>query len=211
MEALLPKPKIYNSDDTAWNDMNEDEMQFWPRIMFGDCGDKTGITVIWFHPLRLLDQSKSTTRSILAHWSSYVGGHENGQAQEILRLARGLGGPSGLCVGLEKFIVQKIEKSESFLSSPRITAKVDFGLWSGIKDWDGVVRRRSPVWQLPSEIKKGAEGDARLKVLRLYKPGPDHINDATKHCLLHLGRLRVGGLANFKMLYGWEKEWEDTP
>jgi hypothetical protein len=62
---------------------------------------------------------------------------------------------------------------------------------------------------MPSDIKKGAEGDARLKVLRLYKPGPDHINDAMKHCLLHMSRLRVGGLGNFQKLYGWEKGWEE--
>lgn len=209
MKALAPKPVIYNpSDDHPWDMNMEDEMTFWPRIMFGDMGTQSGVTVIWFHPLRILDQTKSTTKAILATWSSYLGGHENGQAQEFLRLARGLGGPEGLHIGLEKFIVQKIGKEETFLSSPRIAAKIDFGLYSGIRDHDDVVRRRTVTWQMPSEIKMGAEGDTRLKVLNLYRKGPDHINDATKHALLHLGRLRVGGLGTFRNLYGWNPDWE---
>jgi hypothetical protein len=209
MQALLPKPVLYNpSDDHRWDLNMEDEMTFWPRIMFGDMGTTSGITVIWFDPIKLLDQSIRTTRSILATWSSYVGGNENGQAQEVLRLARGLGGPEGLHVGLERFIVQKIGKEDTFLSSPRIAAKIDFGLFSGIRDWDDVVRRRTVSWQNPSDIKIGPEGDRQLQALNLYKKGPDHINDATKHCLLHLSRLRVGGLSAFKNLYGWNPDWE---
>ena len=211
MLALMPRPTVYNKDDGAW-DLNDQEweMQFWPRIIFADCGTATGVAVVWFHPTRLMDLQKASTRAILATWTSYAGGEENGQAQEILRLCRGLGGPAGLCVGLEKFTVQKIGKEETFLSSPRIASKIEFGLWSGIRDHDDVVRRRAAIWQNPSDIKKGAEGDSRLKVLGLYKPGPDHINDAMKHALLHLGRVRNGGLGTFERLYGWDEGWKDA-
>jgi hypothetical protein len=208
--ALTPLAQIYNPEDSTWNSDSEDEMQFWPRIIFGDMGTQSGVTVIWFHPIRLLDHKVPSTRSILAWWSSYLDGTENDQAREFLRLCRGLGGPEGLRIGLEKFTVERIGKEETFLSSPRIASKVDFGLWSGIRDHDGVVRRRSPSWQMPSEIKKGPAGDERLKVLGLYRPGPDHINDATKHCLVHLGKMRNAGFGTFERMYGWEKLWNES-
>jgi hypothetical protein len=211
MLALLPKPKVYNPEDGVW-DVNDPEweMTFWPRIMFGDMGTQSGVTVIWFHPMRLTDTSQPSTRSILAHWSSYIDGPENDQAREFCRLARGLGGEFGLRIGLEKFVVERIGKEETFLSSPRIASKVDFALWSGIRDHDDVVRRRAVSWQMPSEIEKGGRGDERLKLHRLHTPGPDHINDAMKHCLVHLGKMRTAGFGTFEKMYGWNPDWKDA-
>jgi hypothetical protein len=206
----MPTPIVYNKEDGAWNSDNTDEMQFWPRIIWGDCGMQSGVTVIWFHPIRLLDPTQASTRSILAYWSSYLDGPENEQAREFLRLCRGLGGPNGLRVGLESFTVERIAKEQTFLSSPRVASKIDFGLWSGIKDHDGIVRRRSPSWQAPGEIMKGGKGDERLKLLGLHRPGPDHINDATKHCLTHLGKMRNAGFGTFEKMYGWEPDWKDA-
>jgi hypothetical protein len=212
MFALLPKPTVYNAQDMVWDSGKtqedlEDEMRFWPRIMFGDMGTQSGVTVIWFHPLRLTDPKQPSSRSILAHWSSYLSGPENDQAREFCRLARGLGGEFGLRIGMEKFVVERIAKEETFLSSPRISSKVDFALWSGIRDHDDVVRRRSVSWQMPGEIEKGSKGDDRLKLLGLYTKGPDHINDATKHAIVHLGKMRNAGFGAFEKMYGWNPEW----
>lgn len=211
MLALLPRPTVYNPEDGSWDNSDPEwEMLFWPRIIWADCGTQSGVTVLWFHPMRLTDPRQPSSRSVLAHWSSYVSGPENDQAREILRLARGLGGPHGLRIGLESFTVERIAKEETFLSSPRIASKIEFALWSGIRDQDDVVRRRSPSWQRPSEIDKGGRGDERLKLLRLHTPGPDHINDSMKHCLVHLGKMRTAGFGTFEKLYGWDPAWKEA-
>jgi hypothetical protein len=211
MLALMPIAKVYNTDDGVWDESDPEwEMTFWPRIVFGDCGTQSGVSVVWFHPMRLLDTSQPSTRAILATWSTYASGPENDQAREILRLCRGLGGEFGLCVGLESFTVQRIAKEATFLSSPRIASRIEFGLWSGIKDPDGVIRKRMPVYQSPTDIKKGPEGDRRLQQLGLYTPGPDHINDSMKHALLHMGKMRNGGLGTFERLYGFNPDWKDA-
>lgn len=208
MLALKPRPFVYSPEDGIWDAKDPEwEMQFWPRIMFGDMGTQSGVSIVWFHPQRLMDIRQPSTRSILAHWSSYLSGPENDQAREFCRLARFLGGPQGLRIGLEKFTVERIAKEETFLSSPRIASKIDFALWSGIRDHDDVVRRRSPSWQNPSEIMKGSKGDDRLKALQLHTPGPDHINDSMKHCIVHLGKMRNAGFGTFEKMYGWDEAW----
>jgi hypothetical protein len=83
-------------------------------------------------------------------------------------------------------------------------------MWSGIRDQDGIVRRRDILWQSPSEIEPGAPGASRLKLLNLYTRGPDHINDSMQHCLLHLKRMRVSGLGMFEKLYGWDDAWKEA-
>jgi hypothetical protein len=215
MLALIPRPTIYNPEDGAWDSGKtledlEDEMRFWPRIMFGDMGTQSGVSIVWFHPLRLTDVKMPTSRSILAHWSSYLDGPENDQAREFCRLARGMGGQYGLRIGLEKFIVNRISKEETFLSSPRIAAKIEFALWSGVRDYDDEVRRRNVTWQMPSEIEKGQVGDQRLKMLNLYRPGPDHINDSMKHCLQHLKSMRHAGFGMFEKMYGFDPAWRNV-
>lgn len=208
MLATLPVPTLLSPGETRWDHADPEwEMQFWPRVMWGDMGTFSGVSVIWFDPKVLFDPRQPSERSAIAWWSSYLSGNENGQAREMLRLARGLGGPEGLAVGLEKFVVKSVHSEETFLSSPRIAAKVDFGLWSGIRDHDDTVRRRTALWQYPSEIDYSQNGDNRLKMLEMYVGGADHRNDATKHALLHLKKMSGGGLHNFQTIYGWLPEW----
>lgn len=212
MKPIAPIPTVYNTEDGAWED-NEDEHTFWPRVMWVDAGVVTGIAVIWFHPMRLLDIAAPTARSILAWHVNFVTGDENQQAYEILRMVRGLGGPEGLAVGAEWFRVRSVNGTDDFLSSPRIVSKLEYGLWRGTRDWDGELRRRTLLRQEPSEIDKSERGDERLRLLRLYVPGADHRRDALKHGLLHLGKLRnlgMGARTAIERLYGWNGDWEDV-
>jgi hypothetical protein len=61
---------------------------------------------------------------------------------------------------------------------------------------------------MPSEIDKSSKGDDRLKALQLYTPGPDHIRDSMKHCLVHLGKMRTAGFGTFEKMYGWDDAWK---
>lgn len=209
---IVPIPMVYNPDEGIWHENGEDEVTFWPRTVWLDCGAVTGVGIIWFHPQRLLDLRQPTVRSILAWHVNFVTGNENQQADQILRMLRGLGGPDGLAVGAEKFRVRSVNGNDEFLSSPRIYSKVEFGLWRGIRDWDGEMRRRVLLYQEPTDIDKGPRGDERLRGMRLYTKGADHRRDAIKHAYLHLSRLRNLGLSArdaVEKLYGWPQEWDE--
>ncbi len=235
MKAISVEPIRYNKQDERWEG-KDDEHLFWPRVMWADCGATTGVCVIWFDPVALLNPRRATINSVLAWWVGHTVGPENEQAQALSRLARGLGGgqwetvetieerdgqaprrvtveragekPLGLAVGAESFAVRTVNGTEEFLASPRISAKLDYKLWEGVVDWDGVQRRRALLWQSPSEIDKTPRGDERLRNLGLWSPGADHRRDATKHCLTHLGKLRTVGLPALERIYGWDDDWE---
>jgi hypothetical protein len=201
---------VYNSDDGSWDENGLDEITFWPRITWLDCGTTTGLATIWFHPLRLLDLSLPTVRSILAWHVNHTAGPENDQALEILRYLRGIVGTEGCAVGLERFTVHSVKKQQEFLSSPRIAAKVDFGMFMGLRNEGGQLRRLAALWQDPSEIDMTARGDERLRGMGLWVPGADHRRDALKHCLLHLGKIRSAGMGAFEKVYGWAPDWEEV-
>jgi hypothetical protein len=209
MRAVVPVPRIYNNEDDAWQGY-EDEITFWPRITWLDCGTTTGLATIWFHPVRLLDPTRATARSILAWHVNHTAGSENEQAREILRYIRGIVGTEGCAVGAESFTVQSVKKQAEFLSSPRIASKVDFGLFMGLYNEHKQLRRLAMLSQAPSDIDKTGRGDERLKGLGLWVPGADHRRDALQHCLLHLGRIRSAGLGAFEKIYGWTAEWEEA-
>lgn len=201
-------PRIYNPADDAWQD-NEDEITFWPRVTWLDCGTTTGLATIWFHPVRLLDPTKPTVRSILAWYVNHTTGPENDQAREILRYVRGIVGVDGCAVGAEDFVVGSVKKQREFLSSPRIAARVDFGLFMGLRNEYGDMRRLAMLMQSPNDIgKNDPRSDRRLQDLGLWVPGADHRRDALKHCLLHLGRIRSAGMGAFERVYGWNSDWE---
>lgn len=195
-----------NDADKRWDSADPEEYGNWPRTLWVDAGKVTGISVIWVDPVRFLDRKQPTIRSVIAWWECYLHGPENDQADQIRGLISELGGPTGLTVGLESFTVRQINMSQDFLSSPRITSKVDWACWRGIRDWDGEVRRRAVWWQSPSEALT-AVPDARLRALGLYTPGPDHIRDATRHAVLHLRKLRSAGGDSFRAAFGWDPTW----
>jgi hypothetical protein len=209
---IRPIPTVLNNEDGRWDPGDPEwEMRFWPRIMFLDAGTVSGLSVLWFDPVRLQNPKIPSARAILAWWSSYVAGAENDQADAILGLAQYLVGTEGFCFGAEKFIVQKVQKGDEFLSSPRIASKVDYGMHRGlpVRDAEGVLHRRriATVWQNPADIDKSARGENMLKVMQMWLPGPDHRNDATKHAILLMRRMRDAPLGQFEKLFGNHPDW----
>jgi hypothetical protein len=195
--------------ESRWRD-NEDEFQFWPRSLWIDPGESTGLTVFWTDPAVLLDMQQPTLRSVMAWWTCQLQGSENSQTHQISLLVRKLGGPTGLAVGIEDFILQTRNSDRAVLSPVRITAKLEFAMWRGLFDYDGKVRRREMLAKQSASDAKKSFTDDRLKRANLYTPGPDHIRDSTRHALLWQARCRVEEQNRpgfFRKWYRDEKEW----
>lgn len=201
------EPVVMDSAE-VWDHDCEDEYLWWPRVLWIDPGDITGVSCVWFDPAALFAGLK-TPRCILAWSSRQISGAEDLQIDQIMKIVAELGGPTGLAVGCESFVMQQFNMSDSFLAPVRLRAKLEFGLHRGTKDeTDGVVRRRKVATQSASDAKNTIT-DQRLKIMQMYTPGPDHIRDATRHCLLWLRRLRSDGRGPvfFRSWHGWEEDW----
>jgi hypothetical protein len=203
----LPLPVIRDNAEGIWDADCEDEHLWWPRIYWVDPGDVSGVACIWFDPVRLFAGYR-TARCILAWAESYVSGPEDVQVAHMMGHVASLGGPTGLAVGVESFVPQQLNMSSSFLSPVRIRSKIEFGLHQGVKEYDGEVRHRLINTQSASEALSTIT-DNRLKLMGLYTPGPDHIRDATRHCILWLRKLRQDGrgMVFFRRAHGWEEGW----
>lgn len=197
-------PVVRDIENSPWDEECEDEHLWWPRILWVDPGDVSGLAVVWFDPAALF-AGKPTPRVVLAWYATYVNGDENDQAAKILGAVSEIGGV-GLAVGIESFVVQQLNMDKSYLSPVRIRAKVEFGLDRGVKEQDGKTRRRRAFAQSSVDALT-AITDARLKLWDMYTPGPDHIRDATRHCLLWLRRIQSKGIVEFRKAHGWEEGW----
>lgn len=182
------------------------EHRWWPRTLWLDPGGTTGLAVVWFHPKRFMDpENYSLTRCIVAWDALNLVGPEQDQELRILEFIRDVGGEQGLSVGAESFVVRQLNMSNEFLSPVRVKAVISFQLYRGLKEWDGVVRRRRLYEQTPADAKSTVT-DQRLRLWNMYKKGPPHARDATRHALLHLRRVR--GRNQFKEVFGWDSEWD---
>jgi len=199
-------PVIRDNAD-QWDMDAEDEHLWWPRILWVDPGDVSGLACVWFNPAKLF-AGQRIGRCVLAFAESYVAGSEEDQTAQILTRVAELGGPSGLAVGVESFVNMRPDMSHSYLAPVRIRSKIEFGLYQGVKEWDGETRRRAIATQSASEA-LSVITDNRLKQLGLYTPGPDHIRDAMRHCVLWLRKLRANGrgMVYFRHVHGWEEGW----
>lgn len=200
---MIVRPTVRDSSD-RWDSGSEDEMQFWPRVLWMDPGVLSGVAAVWFDPHALFIKQQPLPRCILAWWESYVGGPENDQIDKFLDLARQMGdGPStpGLVLGVESFVMQQFNQSKEFLAPVRLRAKLEYAvpLWSP---------GRVVVSQSPSDALTTITDD-RLKLWNMYTPGPDHIRDATRHCLLWIRKIRVAGLSGFRKWHGWDRAWAE--
>ena len=184
----------------------EDEHQWWPRTLWIDPGGTSGYCVIWFHPLRFLDGRVPLIRCIVAWEAGFLRGEEDAQVGQVVEMVRELGGSCGLTVGSESFVVRQLNMSEAFLSPVRIRAALKNRLWSGVREWDGQVRRRPLFTQSPADAKRTVT-DERLHIWDLWTPGPDHARDATRHAILHLRKVRSTGGDSFRRAFGWEEGW----
>lgn len=205
----VPQYKIIDTEG-RWNESNEDEYTWWPRVHWIDPGVTSGVCTIWFDPVALF-AGQPTPRCLLAITEMYLYGPEegvNGQANQFLRLHKALNQYPGLATGCESFTPLQFNQSWEFLAPVRLGAMIRFGLSRA---------QRSP-WEEESEIgvslhmqspsdALNAFTNARLKAMNLYTPGPDHINDAKRHALLWIRKIASAGREKFEEHHGVEKGW----
>lgn len=206
-------PKIVVRDqDARWNKDNQDEFLWWPRVLWIDPGTVSGVAVVWFDPVAVFHEEVPMARQVLAYSELFLSGPENGpngQVNRYLRLRRTLSQDMGLVSGTESFIPMKDNRSHEFLSPVRIRAGLEARM-SMIEQHEGQVRSGEvgvPLYhQSPSDAITTYNND-RLRKLGMYTPGPDHINDAKRHCLLYLRKLRDAGFNEFLVRHGNETGW----
>ena len=201
---------VVRDQESRWDPDCADEFQFWPRTLWIDPGESTGVTVVWFDPELLLRNDQPVLRSIMAWWKIQLNGNENEQASRVAQIAARIGGPNGLAIGVESFSLRTNVTAQEVLAPVRVTSKIEYVLWRGIKDHDGVIRKRDQIAkQSPSDAKSSMD-DERLKRAGMYTPGPDHIRDSTRHSILWLNRLRNEQQRRagfFRRWYGDEEDW----
>jgi len=202
-------PKIHILDTEARWKPNIDEMLWWPRVQWIDPGTVSGVAVLWFDP-KAVFSDQPTARQILGYSEMYLSGPEsglNGQVNRFLRLRRTLAQETGLATGCESFVPRQLNMDWEFLAPVRIRAALDYALSKTTPFGQELVGQGVTLHvQTPSDAIRSFTND-RLKMLRMYTPGPDHLNDAKRHCLLWLRKIRRWGREKFEELHGNEKDW----
>ncbi len=207
----MPEIVVLDEDD-RWDKSKEDEHLWWPRVLWIDPGTVSGVAMVWFDPVAVFHDDVPMARQVLAYSELFLNGPENGpngQVNRYIRLRRTLAQSVGLVSGCESFVPMKDNRDKDFLSPVRIRA--------------GIEARLSMMDQVPEQTRPGEVGvplyvqspsDAittytndRLKRLRMYTPGPDHVNDAKRHCLLYLRKLKAAGYEEFIKRHGDEPGW----
>jgi hypothetical protein len=209
-------PKIHIIDtEGRWKPGSEDEHLWWPRVLWIDPGVVSGVAVIWFDPKALLEEGKTLPKVLLAYSEMYLGGPENGvngQVNRFMRMHRDLNRETGLATGCESFTILQYNQEKDFLSPVRIRAGIEARLSvTRPPHADPLPSNGIPLFiQSPSDA-KSTFTDERLRNLRMYTPGPDHVNDAKRHGLLHIrrikGEVQKNGLAAFEDAHGHEEGW----
>ena len=205
----LPEIRVLDQEG-RWDRNSEDEHLFWPRVTWLDPGTVSGVATVWFDPKAAFD-GKITAKVVLAYSEMFLYGPEyglNGQANRFLRLRKSLDTEIGMATGIESFVIRQFNQSEEFLSPVRISAAVEFAL-SRVRpghNHEAAIGSIPVFKQSPSDAKNTFTND-RLKALRMFTPGPDHINDAKRHCLLWIRKLPAAGMDFFISVHGYEEGW----
>lgn len=204
-------PEIVILDQEGrWDRKTEDEWLWWPRTLWVDAGTVTGIATVWFDPKAVLE-GQIMAKCILAYSEMYVSGPEdgpNGQVNRILRVRRSLDQHTGLATGCETFKVLRADPTEEYVSSLRIRSKMEFAMSMTKPVGSEHIGRGIPLLgQAPADA-LNAFTPARLAALNMYTTASaQHTNDAKSHALLHIRRVKAGGLDLFKKLHGYEEGW----
>ena len=206
----MPRIRIIDAEG-RWDAKNEDEYLWWPRIQYIDPGGVSGVAIVWFDPKALLLDGKKTAKVVLAYSELFLHGPEygvNGQINQFLRLRSKLDEETGLATGCESFVPLKLNQDKDFLAPVRIRAGIDMELSKTRPHGSDKIGNGVPLFvQSPSDA-KAAFPNARLDALGMHTPGPDHVDDAKRHCLLHIRRLKARpGLDLFKSVHGYEEGW----
>lgn len=207
----MPKINLLDTEG-RWNANNEDEFLWWPRVLWIDPGVVSGVAVVWFDPQALLIDQLKTAKVLLAYSEVFLHGPEygiGGQIDRFLKLRAKLGEEPGLAVGCESFTVLQPNQSEDFLSPVRIRAGIDMELSKTRPLGADKIGQGVPLLTQSPVDAKSAFNNSRLQALRMYTEGPDHVNDAKRHDLLHVRRLKAhkDPMENFKLLHGYEEGW----
>ena len=208
----MPKIRVLDTEG-RWNPTGADEYLWWPRVHWIDPGTVSGVATIWFDPHALLVAGATTPKVLLAYSEMFLHGPENGrlgQVDQFLRMREALDQEVGLATGCESFTIRQLNQSEEFVSPIRIRAALDYAL-SRTKPFGATaIGTGVPLYvQSPSDAKNAFSND-RLKQLRMYREGPDHVNDAKRHGLLFIRRLKGESkdkIAHFKSIFGDEPGW----
>lgn len=209
----MPRITVLDQDG-RWNPSNEDEYLWWPRVLWIDPGVVSGVAVVWFDPKALLVDDKKMVRVVLAYSELFLHGPENGingQIHQFLRLRTKLDEEPGLATGCESFVPLKLNQDKDFLAPVRIRAGLDYELSKTKPHGADRIGNGVPLWTQSPTDAKAAFTNQRLEALRMHTPGPDHVDDAKRHDLLHIRRLKAkpGDLTLFKHMHGYEEGWFD--
>ena len=207
----MPRVNVLDNEG-RWDPNKEDEILWWPRVLWIDPGGVSGVAVVWFDPKALLVEGAKTAKVVLAYSEAFLHGPENGrlgQVDQYLRMRELLDQETGLATGCESFVPRRLDYSPDFLSPARIRAALDYQLSRTKPHGATEIGSGVPLHvQSPSDA-LNAFTNERLKALRMYTPGPDHVNDAKRHCLLFIRKIkqRGRGVEYFKQVFGDEKGW----
>jgi len=206
--ARLPKIIVLDTEQ-RWDYNSLDEHLWWPRVLWIDPGVVSGVATVWFDPQALFDD-KPLSKVILAYSEMFLQGPENGlngQINRYLRLRQNLSGEPGLATGCESFVPRQMNMDPDFLAPVRIRAGLDYRLSTIKPESQETEGTGVPLHvQSPSDALT-AFNNERLRNYRMYTPGPDHINDAKRHCLLWIRKLGARGREFFDFAHGIEQDW----
>ena len=139
-----------------------------------DPGGTTGVSIIGVHERTIY---KDYPGKISYFETFETQGSYTNQALEIVDATREF---YPLALIVESFYPAKPITSEEYLSPVRVAERIAF-----------CVETKYIIcpffWQTPSQAMKTAP-DERLKLWGLYKPGPDHMKDSTRHAITFIRR-----------------------
>jgi hypothetical protein len=145
-------------------------------VMGVDPGFTSGVTILGVPYLSMYGNSPYR-RSYFELFE--VSGSYTSQALEICDATREF---FPLALVVESFYPAKPITSEEYLSPVRVGERIAFCV-----ETEYILN--SFFWQTPSQAMEVAP-DSRLKAWNLYKPGPDHVKDSTRHVVTFLRRAR---------------------
>lgn len=208
-KSLMPKIVVMDNEGDRWDGSHEDEHLYWPRVMWIDPGVVSGVAVIWFDPDQLFNDAP-IRQSILAYSEWFLSGPEdgrNGQVTRFLRTRKHLDSDTGLATGCESFVPRQLNMSQEFLAPVRIREKIQYTMSMTTPLGQEHLNDGIHLFaQSPSDA-LGSFNNGRLQTLGMYTPGPDHINDAKRHCLLWLRKLVPAGFEFFEKAHGSDDSW----
>ena len=203
-------PEIKHLDpEGVWDHSEAEEYLYWPRVLWIDPGVVSGVAVVWFDP-KALFEGAPTPKTLLAYSEIFLDGPESGtdgQVHRFLKLRRVLDQESGLATGIESFIPRQLNMDQAFLAPVRLRAAIEFTMSRTVPREADEVGPGVPLHsQSPSDA-LGSFNNQRLRDLQMFRPGPDHVNDAKRHCLLWIRKLKLRGMDYFKQAHGFETGW----